>query len=206
MAHVGPLHDSDAWIVAQGPVELAVTHVDSEHLLSSSLQECVGKSSRRCSGVQAGSSLHPHTELVDSGVQFLTGARHEAFILVDGEGFVGGDARACLGHYRVAHTYAAGQDQTLSPTPALGEASLDEQGVQSLRAPFRATLHASGLTLPVAHEIRQLLQTRGISVNPGERGECPLRSPVRLSPCTFEAEDAYERGLALLGVGTGALA
>src|ERR671915_1938009 len=63
-----------------------------------------------------------------------------------------------------------------------------------------------GLTLPVAHEIRQLLQTRGVPVDLGERGEGPLCGSVSLSPCAFEAEDARERGLSLLGVGTGALA
>jgi hypothetical protein len=50
------------------------------------------------------------------------------------------------------------------------------------------------------------LQTRGVSVDLGERGEGSLCGLVSLSPCTFEAEDACERGLALLGVGTGALA
>src|ERR671919_2284433 len=63
-----------------------------------------------------------------------------------------------------------------------------------------------GLTLPVAHEVRQLLQTRGVSVDLGERHEGSLCGLVSLSPCIFEAEDACERGLALLGVGTGALA
>jgi hypothetical protein len=58
----------------------------------------------------------------------------------------------------------------------------------------------------VAHEIRQFLQTRGVSVDFGERGERFLCGPVSLPFCAFEAEDASERGLALLGVGTRALA
>ena len=58
----------------------------------------------------------------------------------------------------------------------------------------------------MAHEIGQLLQTRGVPVDLGERGDGPLCGSVSLSPCAFEAEDARERGLSLLGVGTGALA
>src|SRR5215211_396417 len=142
VAHVGPLHNSDAWIVAQGPVELAVADVDGEHPLGPPLQEGVGKSSRRCSGIEAGTSLYPHAELADGGVQFLAGARDEAFVLGDGDGLAGGDVGAYFGYYPVAHAHAAGEDQTLRPAPALGEAPLDEQSVQSLPAPFRATLHA----------------------------------------------------------------
>src|SRR5215203_2460621 len=62
-AHVGPLHNGDAWIVTQRPVELAVAYVDGEHPLGSSLQECVGKPSRRCSGIEARTSLYPHAKL-----------------------------------------------------------------------------------------------------------------------------------------------
>src|SRR5918992_1692902 len=124
----------------------------------------------------------------------------------DVQGLISVDARARFRHYRVAHAHTAREDQTLSAAPARGEAPLDEQGVQSLGAPFRITLHAWGLTLPVTHEVRQLLQTRGVSVDLGERGEGSLCGLVSLSPCNFEAEDACERGLALVAVGTGALA
>src|SRR5215218_2790790 len=205
-AHVGPLHNGHAWIVTQRPVELAVAYVDGEDSLGSSLQECVGKPSRRCSGIQAGTSLHPHAKLVDGGVQFLAGPRHKAFCPVDRQRLISADARACFGHYHISHAHATRKDQTLSAAPARGEAPLDEQRIQSPWAPFRATLHERRLTLPVAHEIRQLLETRGVSVDFGERGDGPLCGPVSLPFCAFEAEDACERGLALLGVGTRALA
>src|ERR687889_295321 len=71
--NVGPLHNTNAWIVTQRPVELAVAYVDSEHPLGSSSKEYVGKPSRRCSGIKAGTSLHQHAELADGGVQFLAG-------------------------------------------------------------------------------------------------------------------------------------
>src|SRR5215218_9105204 len=205
-AHVGPLHNDHAWIVTQRPVELAITYVDGEHPLGSSLQECVGKPSCRCSGIETGTSLHPHAKLVDGGVQFLAGPRHKAFGLVDRQRLISAEARACFGHYHISHAHAAREDQTLSSAPARGEAPLDEQRIQSPGAPFRATLHESRLTLPVAHEIRQLLETRGVSVDFGERSDGPLCGPVSLPFCAFEAEDASERGLALLGVGTRALA
>src|SRR5918993_5874454 len=83
-AHVGSLHNGDAWIVTQRPVELPVAYVDSEHPVGSSLQECVGKPSRRCSGIEAGTPLYLHAELADGGVQFLAGPRHEAFAVIDG--------------------------------------------------------------------------------------------------------------------------
>src|SRR5215211_8275054 len=205
-AHVGPLHHSDTWIVTQRPVELAVAYVDGEDSLGSSLQECVGKPSRRCSGIQAGTSLHPHAKLVDGGVQFLAGPRHKAFCPVDRQRLISADARACFGHYHISHAHATRKDQTLSAAPARGEAPLDEQRIQSPWAPFRATLHERRLTLPVAHEIRQLLQSRDVSVDFRERGEGPLCGPVSLPFCALEAEDACERGLALLGVRTRALA
>src|SRR5215210_562697 len=205
-AHVGPLHDGDARVVTQGPVELAVADIDSEHPLCSSLQENVGKPSRRCSCIDAGASLHPHAELVDGCVEFLAGARDEAFFPVDGEGFARGDARARFGHDSVAHPHAAGEDKPLGPAPALGESPLDEQDVQPLAVPLRATLHASRLVRPVTHEIRQLQQARSVSVDPGERGDGPLRRPVSLPRGAFEAEDTNERSLTLLSVGSRTLA
>src|SRR5215212_1031966 len=83
-AHVGPLHDGDARVVAQGPVELSVADIHSEYPLCSSLQKYVGKSSRRCSCIDAGASLRPHAELVDGRVEFLASARDEAMFPVDG--------------------------------------------------------------------------------------------------------------------------
>src|SRR5919107_674718 len=100
-AHVGPLHNGDAWVVTQRPGELAVADVDGEDPLGSSLQECVGKPSRRCSGIEAGTSLHPHAKLADGSIQFLAGPRHKAFGLVDKQRLIRADARACFGHYHI---------------------------------------------------------------------------------------------------------
>src|SRR5829696_495315 len=205
-AHVGPLHNGDARVVTQRPVELAVADIDRQHPLCSSLQENVGKSSRRCSRIDARASLHPHAKPVDSRVEFLAGARDEAIFRVDKEGFAWGDAQARLGHDPVANSHAAGEDKTLGPAPALGETPLDEQGVQPLAGPLRATLHTSRLARPVTHEIRELQQGRSVSVDPRERGDGPLRRPVGLPRGAFETEDTNERSLTLLGVGSRTLA
>src|SRR5215212_214464 len=205
-AHVGPLHDGDARVVTQGPVELAVPDIDSQHPLCSSLQEHVGKTSCRCSCIDAGAPLPSHAERVDGRVEFLAGARDESIFPVDGEGFAWGDARARLGHDPVADPHAAGEDKTLGAAPALGETPLDEQGVQPLPVPLQATLHASRLARPVTHEMHELQQARSVTVDPRERGDGPLRRPVGLPRGAFEAEDTNERSLTLLGVGSRTLA
>src|SRR5215204_3405554 len=82
-AHIGTLQNGDAGVVTQRPVELAVADVDGEHPLGPPLQQGVGEPSRRCSSIEAGTSLHRHAEPGDGDVQFLAGARDEAFVLGD---------------------------------------------------------------------------------------------------------------------------
>src|ERR687897_612040 len=189
VSHVGALLDDNPRVVPQRPVQLPVAHVDGQDPPGAPPQERVGETAGRGAGVDAGSAFYPHPEHFDSSVELLSGARDEAVLTLDGERFVRGDAQAGLRDHSVADAHGAREDQTLRSAPRLGEAALDEQGVQPLR--FVSQVSSPGCARsrrgPAARRCRRpaCREPRGLSRRPYPPPDGLLRGRRRRrrSPC-----------------------
>ena len=128
---VQPLHDQDAGVLAQAPVELPVTDVDRDHHRRSALEQAVGEAAGRGADVEAATPVDVDLELGESVLELDPASRDELFGLVDDQLSVLRDqlARLLDGGSVLPQAHPAGADARGGGRTRGSESALGEQGV-----------------------------------------------------------------------------
>ena len=133
LAHVEALDDRHPLVCANAGMQLSVSHVERHHVRRSALQQTIGESAGRRSGVENTQPRHVDATFVERGVELLATTTDESRGWTFDDHRVGGIdlSRGLVGH-RTVHQHPTGFDEFHRITSAGHQSSTNEIGVEPL--------------------------------------------------------------------------
>jgi hypothetical protein len=152
IAGVDAFVNDHARIVAQLPIQLAVTDIDGVHAGGSALQQAIGEAAGGGSHVQADATAHVDREMIQRAGQLEPAAADVGQRLGDLDSAIFGEGVTGLVGPLAIDSNAAGEDQSSRLLARIGEAPLHQDLIQT-------SLHGRLLRIPAHDFIGELLQT-----------------------------------------------